>query len=74
MPITDSVVASVFADKPPLDFCVCIVRSWYDSAFLCVGVSCGYLADPEVGLVFVTSPTCNVCLVYFAVPGGGGGG
>ena len=50
------------------------VRSWYDSAFLCVGVSCGYLADPEVGLVFVTSPTCNVCLVYFAVPGGGGVG
>ena len=37
-----------------------------------MGVSCGYLADPEVGLVFVTSPTCTVCLVYFAVPGGGG--
>ena len=37
-----------------------------------MGVSCGYLADPEVGLVFVTSPTCTVCLVYFAVPGGVG--
>ena len=39
-----------------------------------MGVSCGYLADPEVGLVFVTSPTCTVCLLYFAVPGGGGEG
>ena len=67
--LTVSLPAYLLTSRPWTSAFVC---SWYDSAFLCVGVSCGYLADPEVGLVFVTSPTCNVWLVYFVVPGGGG--
>ena len=37
------------------------VSSWFESAFLFLGVSCVYVADPAVGLAFVMSPTCT-CL------------
>ena len=37
-----------------------------------MGVSCGYLADPEVGLVFVTSPTCNCLSCVLCCAWGGG--
>ena len=38
VPITDSVVASVFADKPPLDFCVSLFVRGMTARF-CVGGS-----------------------------------
>ena len=51
------------------------VSSWSDSAFcVCVGVSCGYSADPVVGLAFVMSPTCNCLSCLFCCAWGGGGG